>query len=100
MEHINETITLTGNTGLMVDVSRIVYADEAAAEEKSRPRWMTHSFTKETLAKRFALDEYGILSFTEDNFETYLREWLETTVNAAVKSFRWVWDKFYDFKAA
>lgn len=100
MEHINETITLTGNTGLMVDISRIVYADEQAAEEKSRPRWMTNSFTKEALAKRFTLDEYGILTFTEDDFETYLREWLETTVNVPVKSFRWVWDKFYDFKAA
>ena len=96
MNKINETIVLNGNEGLEIDISRIVYNDGAEnAATESRPTWMTSHFTAAQLAEKL-----GSLTFTEDELEGYLKAWLEYTLNCGVKTFRWMWDKYRDYKAA
>lgn len=92
----NETITLTANEGLQIDFSRIAYPEGTEnAQTEPRPSWLTTHFTAEHLKKAL-----GSLTFTEDDLETYLKSWLEYTLNCGVKSFRWLWDKYRDYKAA
>ena len=96
MARINETIVLNGNEGLEIDISRIVYNEGTEnAMTEPRPSWMTSHFTAAPLAEKL-----GSLTFTEDELEVYLKAWLEYHFNCGVKSFRWVWDKFRDYKAA
>lgn len=93
--NINETINLTENEGLEIDISRIVYNDGAEnAKTEPCPSWLTTHFTAAQLKERL-----GSLTFTEDDLEGYVRSWLEYTLNCGIKSFRWVWDKYRDYKA-
>lgn len=94
MNRINETITLTAKDGLEIEFSRIVYAD-GVAPSPVKPSWTTAHLPAAELEKSL-----GSLTFTEDELETYLKGWLEYTFNCGVKSFRWVWDKYRDYKAA
>ena len=94
--NINETITLTENEGLEIEISRIEFS--AAVEDgqtESRPSWLTTQFTAAQLKKQL-----GSLTFTEDNLEGYVKRWLEYTLGFRVKSFRWIWDKYRTCKAA
>ena len=91
----NETITLTANEGLQIDFSRIVYPEDSNELKKPRPSWLTTHFTAEHLEKAL-----GSLTFTEDDLEKYLKSWLENTLTYGVKSFRWLWDKYRDYKVA
>lgn len=100
--NINEVIELKGNEGLEIDFSRIVYNAETAVGRPYRPSWFkTHITAAEITAKVNTLShERGIVRFTEDDLETYLKSWLESYFDCGIKSFRWVWDKFRDYKAA
>ena len=96
MARINETIVLNGNEGLEIDISRIVYNDGAEnAKTEPRPSWLTAHFTAAQLAEKL-----GFYTFTEDDLECYLKAWLEYHFNCGIRSFRWMWDKFRDYKAA
>ena len=94
MARINETIVLTAKEGLEIEFSRIVHV--YGVDDKSvKPSWMTANIPAAELEKNL-----GSLTFTEDELEVYLKSWLEHTLNCGVKSFRWVWDKYRDYKAA
>lgn len=92
MAHINETITLSANEGLRIDFSRIEFCGD---NTEVKPSWMTAHLPAAELEKKL-----GKLTFTEDELEAYLKSWLEYTLNCGVKTFRWVWDKYRDCKAA
>ena len=94
MNRINETIALTAKDGLEIEFSRIVYVD-GVETSPVKPSWMTAHLPAAELEKNL-----GKLTFTEDELEVYLKSWLEYTLNCGVKSFRWVWDKYRDYKAA
>ena len=94
--NINETITLTENEGLEIEISRIeFYAAVEDGQTEPRPSWLSTHFTAAQLKERL-----GSLTFTEDNLEGYVKGWLEYTLNCGVKSFRWLWDKYRICKAA
>ena len=96
MEKINETITVAPNEGLEIDISRIVYNEGTEATgTATRPHWLKANFTADELNAQFPT-----LTFTEDDLEQYLKQWLEYTVNCGVASFRWMWDKYRNYKAA
>lgn len=99
---INEVIELKGNEGLEIDFSRIVYNAETAAGQPSRPSWIQAHLTAAEIVSNVATlsVDNGIVRFTEDDLQTYLKAWLEYHFNCGIKSFRWVWDKYRDYKAA
>lgn len=88
---INETIRLGGNEGLVIDISRIVWEDGS----NDRPGWTVAHIPADELESAF-----GSLTFTEDDLEEYLKVWIARNFKSAVKSFRWLWDKYRDTKAA
>ena len=94
MNHINETITLAANYGLEIEFSHIVYVD-GVADSPVKPTWMVAHIPAAEIEKNL-----GKLTFTEDELEAYLKFWLEYTLGCGVKTFRWVWDKYRDYKAA
>lgn len=98
---INEVIELNGNEGLEIDFSRIEYNAETTPMQPSRPSWIQAHLTSAEIVSHVASISAvnGVVRFTEDDLETYLKEWLEYHFNCGVKSFRWMWDKFRDYKA-
>lgn len=100
----NETITLAANEGVQIDFSRIVYADEDTSNgNHSRPTWLTAHISAMEIynnAKCANDTTNDTVLVTEDDLEVYLKSWLETTLKAPVAKFRWLWDKYRDFKAA
>ena len=94
MGNINETIALTAKDGLEIEFSRIVYVD-GVADSPVKPSWVTAHLPAAEIEKNL-----GKLTFTEDELEAYLKSWLEYTLNCGVKTFRWVWDKYRNYKAA
>lgn len=99
---INETINLTENEGLEIDFSRIEYNAAPVTGQPSHPTWVKAQFTPSEIVANVNIlsNERGIVRFTENDLEAYLREWLEYHFNRGIKSFRWMWDKFRDYKAA
>lgn len=93
MDRINETIALTAKDGLEVEFSRIVYVD--GADSPVKPSWLTAHLPAAELEKNLRK-----LTFTEDELEVYLKSWLEYTFGCRVTTFRWIWDKYRDYKAA
>ena len=95
MATINETITLRPNEGLQIEVSRIEW-DTDGERPKGLKCWVENHFTAldiaAALGKDFASGSNSI-SFTEDEFEAYLSDWLTNTVGFSHKGFRWMWDK-------
>lgn len=103
MSKINEVITLTKNEGLEIDFSRIVYNAETETGEPSRPSWTraTLSLAEIVANVHTSLVKDGVVcEFTEDALEEYLKKWLEYHFNCGIRSFRWMWDKYRNFKAA
>ena len=102
MNRINEVITLTQNEGLEIDFSRIVYNAETETGEPSRPSWTRATLSSAEIVNNVTVlsANNGVVQFTEDELEDYLKKWLEYHFNCGVKSFRWMWDKFRTYKAA
>lgn len=99
---INEVIELNGNEGLEIDFSRIEYNAAPVTGQPSHPTWVKAQFTPSEIVANVNIlsNERGIVRFTENDLEAYLREWLEYHFNRGIKSFRWMWDKFRNYKAA
>lgn len=100
--NINEVIELNGNEGLEIDFSRIEYNAETETGVPSRPTWVQAHLTAAEIVSNVATISAanGVVRFTEDELERYLKSWLEYHFNCGIKSFRWIWDKFRDYKAA
>ena len=96
MNRINETIELNPNEGLAVEISRILWDTDGLNS------WMERHFSLEEIATGLGKtpDENGTVTFTEDEFEGYLSKWLATSTGSAHKGFRWMWDKYRNYKAA
>lgn len=101
MEKVNETIALAKNEGLAVDISRIQW-DTDGEEVAGLNPWMECHFPADEIAKALGktADENGVIFFTEDEFEEFLSNWLTNTSKFCHKGFRWLWDKYRNFKAA
>lgn len=101
MAHINETITLNRNEGLAVNISRIDW-DTDGEKVDGLKSWMDHHFTAADIATGLGKtpDAYGFVTFTEDEFEEYLSDWLSNTTGFCHKGFRWLWDKYRNYKVA
>lgn len=104
MSKINETITLTANEGLEIDFSKIEFDTVVTTKGKfpSNPSWLRANLSNsEIIANVKVLSAVkGVACFTEDDLEVYLKKWLEYHFNCGVKTFRWLWDKYRNFKAA
>lgn len=102
MEHINETITLGANECLEVEISRITFIEPAEVGQPSHPTWVKAQFTPSEIVSNVhtTMEMEGVCEFTEDALEAYLKQWLEYHFNCGIKSFRWMWDKFRNYKAA
>ena len=99
--NINEVIELNGKEGLEIDFSRIEYVAAPVTGQPSRPTWVKANLTSAEIVSNVATlsVENGVCRFTEDDLESYLKQWLEYHFNCGIKSFRWVWDKCRTFKA-
>lgn len=101
MAHINETINLNRNEGLDIDINRIVYKEDTGAVVDIRPNWMKVQVSANEIEKHLPKSVCGdIVIIREDELEILLKALLSKQVNSEVASFRWVWDKFRDYKAA
>lgn len=102
MSKINETITLCGNEGLEVEISKITLVNPSEVGQPSHPSWVKANLTISEIVSNVATTAIGngSVSFTEDDLEAYLKQWLEYHFNCGITSFRWVWDKYRNFKAA
>lgn len=99
MSMINETINLNPKSeGLVIDIARIAW-DEAAKPVGGLKTWMTVNFPADEIAAGLGIQQQnGWLTFTEDDFEAFLGKWL-TEKFAPQKGFRWMWDKYRNYKA-
>lgn len=102
MAHINETIELNRNEGIDIDVSRIAYRDGTGDVVDIRPAWAKLQITAREIAERFPEMQSGgvTVATTEDDVEAFVKEILSKRMKSEVVSFRWVWDKFRDYKVA
>ena len=89
MGTINETITLNGNTGLTVDVTRIEYKDGFHG-----PTWITANIPSAELRTLCGKDGKGRFVTTEDEVEVALTKWLTRHFGHEVASFLWMWDTY------
>ena len=99
MNKINETINLNPKSeGLKVEISRIEWDGEAKQVEGLKT-WTVVDFPACEIAAGLGIQQQnGWLTFTEDDFEGFLDKWL-TEKFAPHKGFRWIWDKYRNYKA-
>lgn len=99
---INEIIELGANEGLEIDFSKIVTNAITVEGQPSYPSWVRARLSvSEIISNVNVLSaSNGEARFTENDLETYLKNWLEYHFNCGIKSFRWTWDKYRNFKAA
>lgn len=103
MSKINEVIELNGKEGLEIDFSRIVFSNPTETIGlPSRPSWVQARLSNAEIVSNVETLSVnaGNVRFTEDDLQVYLKKWLEFHFNCAISSFRWMWDKFRDYKAA
>lgn len=101
MATINETITLRPNEGLHIEVSRIEWDTDGEERPAHLKGWMDCHFTATEIAAALGRNfANGRVTFTEDELEEYLSDWLSDTAGFCHKGFRWMWDKTRTVKRA
>ena len=102
MSKINETITLNENEGLEIEFSKIVYNAPTDVGGPSRPSWVKATLALPEIIANVHMGTVvgNTCIFTEDDLEVYLKAWLDFHFHCGIKSFRWMWDKFRNCKAA
>ena len=90
---INETIEVSGNDWLEVEVKNIRYEDGI---NTGRPSWLKIIFSQQDLSNgcdHITAYTNGILMVDEDNVEKLVKKMIGMCIAYKVSTFRWTWDK-------